>query len=149
MTITVKPNPSLIHLKPVNDSTSAVSLVSPINDWTTALELMQLKCENNFDLPLSKKYVWMYFRNELSTSNEIWHKYDLDNENVFQMFINAKDNKSAPLSNFMKNLFDDKCPALHFQCASYYDKYNTNDLVYLITESKNITIIKRKLSSGE
>jgi hypothetical protein len=103
-----------------------------------------MRCETDFDLPLGSKYVWMYLYSSVTNVYEIWHKYDFgnSNENIYQTFYNPKENKNASLSEFLKQLIIGQYTSATFQCASYYDKLNPTNVICLIAESKNITIIR-------
>ncbi len=142
-------NPSLINFLNINDTYGTISVVpgaKPL-DWNKQLDLLRLKCINNFDYPINTKYIWMYVQNPSRGIYETWHKFDIDQpnqnqiENIYQTFYNPDQNRNCPLSDFLRNLCADFNYQIVFQCATYFEKQSAHDKVFLLADSKNFTII--------
>jgi len=146
--ISITNNAALIDYTPVNSTCSSVSAVANVNPltWSRPCDLLRIKCKNNFDHPINTRYVWMYIYNPLTYTYEIWHKYDVDNENednIYQLFYNPSSNKKMYLYEFIQLLFsrgDDY--RITFQCGSYYEESYNKEKICLIANSLNVTIIK-------
>lgn len=141
-------NPSLITFNRLNETHGSLSIPSTStcsnpHEWNNPLDLLKFSCVNNFDLPQNTKYVWMYFLNPNTKSYEIWHRYDIEDKQSsisYQIFHNPNTKKDMHLSEFLKYIFTEPNYSIKFQCASYYERFNTHDRIYLLADSKNLTI---------
>ncbi len=137
----VQANPSLISYTPINNTFSSVTVPSSINinSWLHPVDLLRLKCQTNYDIPLDTRYVWMYYSNPDNGIDEIWHRDDMRGaEDPKQIFMydqyNLVTNRNESLSKFIQSLLLGRVNKLEFQCASYKDSFQ------LVAKSNNLTL---------
>jgi hypothetical protein len=126
----------------VNETLSAISTTSTtyLDNWNTPQDALRLKCRNNFDLPTVSKYIWLYYHNPKTNTDEVWNKFDSDkNDDIYQIFTNSATNENASLSSFLKKILTNEISSIKLQCAIYFDRYLTYD--HSLSERKNLTII--------
>lgn len=136
-------NPNLVSLKQINNTATSISVSSAVNvaTWNDPLDLLRLKCQTNYDIPLDTKYVWMYFKNPDTNVHEIWHRDDIKGiEDPYQIFMydmyNSVTNRNKSLSEFIKPLLLRKINSIEFQCASYKDRFQ------LLARSHNVSLVQ-------
>lgn len=136
-------NPSSVSYKPINSSFSSISVPSNANvaTWQHPLDLIRIKCQTNYDIPLDTRYVWMYYKNPNNGIVEIWHRDDVRGvEDPLQIFMydlyNSVANRNESLSKFIGPLLLGRVDKIDFQCASYKDSFK------LLAKSSNFTLIR-------
>ncbi|CAF0783702.1 unnamed protein product [Brachionus calyciflorus] len=119
-------NPSNTKYTILNQTHSSLALAKNYEfyNWNQAIDFLRFKCINNFDLPYTRRFVWLYLFNSDTCTSETWHKYDLDIEegyNIYQIFNNPNSHINQTFSYFVKLLFSEKQNHLTLQCGSYYE----------------------------
>lgn len=147
ISIKVQQNPTLINYNTINSTFSEISAPpgTDLNRWLNSqVDLLRVRCENNFDRPLNMKYVWMYVFNPITNLYETWHKLDLHEtiETVYPIFYNPDTNKNGTISQFLFYVLTEPNYSIRFQCTSYPERFHTYHNVPLIAFSSNLTIIK-------
>jgi len=141
-------NPNYILLSYKNETFSTLTTASPLNLFNLNLpnDALKLRCENNYDFPVDNRYIWMYIYNPTTNSMETWlNVYKDENQTLSQLFANTRTKATASLNDFLRRIIYNQVFYVQFQCASYYERI---DEVYLLAQSKNLTLFRGKFTQN-